>query len=291
MIVKNSVLIGSDFEHFIEDGDGKIISAIQFNEGTKQIPQKLDKEGCCIQRDGVLQECNVPPVELGGGEEFWDNVNYVRDYLEEKLGKDGLKLKCCASATLDDDQMQDPEANVLGCDPDFNAWEEGAINTKPRLREKNFRTCGCHFHMSFEEDGEDYNPKADTVLELVKLFDLFVTVPFVLIDEDIKRRKLYGKAGSFRPCSWSEDVHGVEFRQLSNKCLQNKELVLFIFNQLEVIIDHFNEHGLGSIDKDKKKIVDCINKSDRKLAAKLLKTYNVGLPLEFIDNEDVAAFA
>lgn len=276
MINKENVLIGSDFEFFLEDRKtGKIMSAIPFNSGTKLAPEQLEKEGCCIQRDGVLQECNVPPVGLYQSEEFWKNVQYILEFLEGKYNSENIRVKCCASATLAKDQMKNKEAHELGCDADFNAWDNGNQNPKPNLKNRYFRTCGCHFHLS-------YTPHTiDNAIELVKLFDLYVTVPFILIDTDKERRKLYGKAGAFRMQQWG-DVYGVEFRQLSNKCLQSSTLIDFVFNQLNLVIDHFNQNPMGSIDKDKELIITCVNKSDEAIAKELCEKYNILLPIEYI---------
>lgn len=55
-IDKSKVLVGSDFEMFIQNESGKIISAIPFVRGTKDKPEKTSKDGCCTQHDGVLAE-------------------------------------------------------------------------------------------------------------------------------------------------------------------------------------------------------------------------------------------
>ena len=89
-------------------------------------------EGCCTQHDGVLAEFNVPPVKLDEVDIFISNVNYVKNYVETKCLKDkDLKLVCCATAELEEDQLKDPEANQIGCDSDYNAWDDGDINEKP----------------------------------------------------------------------------------------------------------------------------------------------------------------
>jgi hypothetical protein len=279
MINKEGVLIGSDFEFFLKK-DGEFISAIPHNVGTKLLPEALDKEGCCVQRDGVLQECNVPPVRLDQAGEFWENVQYVRDFLKARFQYDGITVECCASAVMPKKEMRSKEAKQLGCDADFNAWKNGMVNEKPHVENENFRTCGCHYHMSYEPH------TVDTAIELVKRFDLFVTVPFILIDKDKERRKLYGKAGSYRLQQWG-NVYGVEFRQLSNKCLEDKWLVEYVFHQIGRMIDHFNETGPGAIDKEKKKIVECINTSNEKIAAKLCDKYNILLPIEYVTHGDL----
>lgn len=142
-INKQSVLVGSDFELFLSNKEGKTISAIPFNVGTKRIPEKLPREGCCLQFDNVAQEANVPPVRLDGAKEFCENVKYIKDYIREKYADEqGLDLVCCATRELEEDQLDHPEAKVGGCEESYNAWLEGEMNPKPQLGETNLRSCG-----------------------------------------------------------------------------------------------------------------------------------------------------
>ena len=270
-IDKESVLIGSDFEMFLRNKEGKIISAIPFNSGTKAEPEKLSKKGCCIQRDGVLQECNVPPVKLDQGSTFAKNVEFVKGFIMGSFGsKNDLELVCCASAELEDDQLLDPEAHEIGCDPDFNAWDNGNINEKPASFASGLRSCGGHIHFSY--------PNADTLIsmDLMKCFDLHLTVPFLLIDPDERRRQLYGKAGAFRICDWGKAA-GFEARTLSNYWLSSKETILYVFKQLNQMFDYYNTKGMKEINKDNEHIINAINNSNIELALQLCEKYDVNV--------------
>ena len=101
---------------FAVDWNDKVHSAIPIISGTKTNPESTDKNGCCIQHDGVLVECNVPPVGIYGEAEFWDNICYVRNFVERKINEKqpGLRLICCPSAQVDNDQLNDPEAVAMG---------------------------------------------------------------------------------------------------------------------------------------------------------------------------------
>lgn len=274
-INKDEVLVGSDFEMFIEDTNtGDIVSAIPFLSGTKQNPEKTDKSGCCTQHDGVLAECNVPPVKLNEGDLFIDNVKYVKDYIKDNLiKKSNLRLICCATASLPDEQLLDPEANQIGCDSDYNAWKDAEINDKPDKFPGTLRTTGGHFHFSYP------NADIDTSINLMKLFDTFVSVPFVLIDKDTKRRELYGKAGSFRLQNW-ENAQGFEARTLSGFCFNNDDYLNYIFNQLNQMFDYYNDNSMEEIEKDSDKIVECINTINEELALELCKKYNINILLK-----------
>jgi len=65
-------------------------------------------------------------------------------------------------------------------------------------------------------------------LWVVRMMDLFVGIPALLIDHDptsAARRKLYGKAGSHRP----KEDYGVEYRATSNFWLQSPKLARLIY--------------------------------------------------------------
>lgn len=270
-INKSKVQIGSDFEMFLIDEEGKFISAIPFNDGTKSNPEKLSKKGCCIQRDGVLQECNVPPVKLDEDEIFIDNVEFVKNYIKQNICiPKELILVCCPSANFEEDQLNNLEAVTFGCDPDFDAWKGGEVNEKPISDNLSLRSCGGHIHISYEE------ADIDTSIELMKAFDTFLTVPFILFDKDSERRKLYGKAGAFRLQNWGE-VSGFEARTLSNFWLSSSNRIRYVFNQLDMMFDYFNEHGTVEINKDADMIVAAINTNNHNLALEICHKYKINV--------------
>lgn len=277
-IDKKKILVGSDFEMFLVDKTGKVISAIPFNTGTKQNPEKiLGKLGCCIQRDGVLQEVNIPPVKLNESESCWENIKIVKDYIYDKFARKAeLELLCCPSANLTEDQLESEEARVQGCDPDYNAWLDGEMNEKNIPDGETLRSCGGHIHLSFP------NSDVQTSIDLMKVFDMFLTVPFTLIDKDTERRKLYGKAGAFRLQNWG-DVGGFEARTLSNKWVESASLVDYVFNQLNAMFDHYNEYGTSKVDAVANDIIKAINESDSKLAEKLCEEFNILFILDKVE--------
>lgn len=277
-IDKNKILVGSDFEMFLVDKkSGKVMSAIPFNTGTKQNPEKLKIPGCCIQRDGVLQECNVPPVRLDESKIFWENCEVVKDYIYEKFAKKaGLEILCCPSATLTEDQLDSEEAKAFGCDPDYNAWLDGEMNEKNIPDGETLRSCGGHIHLSYP------GANVETSINLMKVFDMFLTVPFTLIDTDKDRRKLYGKAGAFRLQNWG-DSEGFEARTLSNKWIEDADLVDYVFNQLNAMFDHYNEYGTSKVDEFANEIIKAINDSDSETAQKLCEEFGILFILDKVE--------
>lgn len=277
---KSQVKIGCDFEMFLMNSKGKVYSAIPFNEGTKDNPKPLDREGCCIQRDGVLQEANLPPVNLKQSDDFWDNLEYIKDYINEKFAKENnLRLVCCPTAELEDDQLLDEEARTFGCDPDYNAWDNGNMNEKNIPEGTKLRSCGSHIHMSIPNIG------IDEMINLMKVFDVFLTVPFVLIDKDKKRRELYGKAGSFRPKIYGNTT-GFEARTLSNVWISEQEYVDYVFHQLNSMFDYYNDNIGVLIDSNQDLIVNCINTSNEDQAKEICEKFNVLLPLEILEKNE-----
>lgn len=274
-INKSKVLIGSDFEMFLRNKENKFISAIPFNTGTKQHPEKLkDYPGCCIQRDGVLEECNLPPVSLDEADAFWSNIQIVKNYIYSKFAtQQGLELVCCPTAKFTEDQLEDEEARQIGCSADYNAWKDGEVNDKPSFDDTGLRSCGMHIHISYDD------ASINTSIDLMKLFDLFLTIPFVTIDKDKERRKLYGKAGAFRLCNWSE-VMGFEARTLSNVGLRNEDTVLYIFHQLNAMFDYYNEHSMTQVNESAFDIINAINESNEELAGQICKKFNILVLLE-----------
>lgn len=271
-IDKTKVLVGSDFEMFIQNQDGKIVSAIPRMKGTKDKPEATTKEGCLTQHDGILAEVNVNPARLDDVDTFIDNVEFVKSFVKEHHLNKGEKLICCATGNLEDDELLDPEASQIGCSSDFNAWRDGDINEKPEVFPGNMRSAGCHYHFSYPDANVDIS------INLMKLFDLFITVPFVLLDTDRTRRELYGQAGAFRLQSWGE-VQGFEARTLSSYCIDNSELVRYAFNQMNEMFDYYNSHSMKEIDGDAVDIVNCINNYDEELAKKLCNKYAINIPL------------
>jgi hypothetical protein len=139
---------------------------------------------------------------------------------------------------------------ILGCEPDISAYG-GTINIidigDPRKLET--RTGGGHMHFggnaggdytnmaAIRDDGylfyKTYKPIAN---DIVKTMDYLCGLPCVLIDKGsgpAERRKLYGKAGSYRI-----QKHGIEYRVLSNFWLRHFSLVslVFLFGRIALII-------------------------------------------------------
>tara|TARA_R110000822_G_scaffold42836_9_gene116148 strand:- start:2744 stop:3532 length:789 start_codon:yes stop_codon:yes gene_type:complete len=254
-----NLTIGSDPELFLETPDGEVVSCIGFCSGTKEKPELISKDGHAIQIDGIALEYNLPPSKTK--EELINNINFIKDYTINTIAKPkGLVISKKVSEEILDKHLP-PEARILGCSASFCAWTE-SVNGSPDGK-SNWRSVGGHVHLGYN------NPTMETSIEIIKAFDLFLTVPSILIDTDTNRRKLYGRAGEFRFTSF-----GCEARCLSNFWIHNNELIGWVYDQLQLMVNFINLNN--TIDKKtSEKIVECINTQNKELAQQLINQYNL----------------
>lgn len=209
------ITLGSDPEVFIEI-DGEVVSGIGLIPGDKENPHEITDEGHAIQVDGVAWEYNIPPS--ASCDEFVKNIVFVREYLREEAKKHGAVLSTFSSFELAKKYLAHPDAQRLGCEPDFNAYLQD-YNPTPSAKTR-LRVVGGHVHIGYP------NPDIETTDKIVKMFDLLLTLPAVIKDPDVRRREQYGKPGSFR----FKDF-GLECRALSNFWIHTEENIRWVYNQ------------------------------------------------------------
>lgn len=217
------VTIGADPELFLKS-QGNFISAHGLVQGSKKHPYPVD--GGAVQVDGMALEININPSRTS--EEFLTNLDKVMKQLRSMLPEE-LELAPEPVAYFSQKCFDEtPEENKeLGCDPDFNAYT-GQVNPRPNRDSVLFRTGAGHIHMGFTE-GQSNNPKHILDCRLVTLaMDYFVGLPLTFLEPENERKKLYGKAGAFRPKSY-----GVEYRTPSNYWLKSDKLKQYVFDQSE----------------------------------------------------------
>lgn len=217
---------GTDPEFFLRQGQ-KFVSAIPHIQGTKYEPAALPSGGT-IQRDNVAMEFATVPA--ASPEEF---VERIRECLRDAMSMVPADHEVVVepSAVFDEDQLDHPEAQEFGCDPDYNAWslEE---NEKPWCGDSGFRSCGAHIHVGGltkagkPMKGLEFLQEFQGKVEMVRAMDLLHGVISTVLDRSeasVKRRELYGKAGAHRPTPY-----GVEYRVLSNFWMKSPELVMLM---------------------------------------------------------------
>lgn len=248
--------IGSDPEAFLfSKKDQRFTPSIGLIGGGKRNPKPV-KEGFAMLEDNVMVEYNIPPSDMGTA--LAEHIEFMTYHIQNVVLKGEYEMKYIPSVVFDETQLQHKQAKEFGCEPDYDVWlEEGR---SLGFNDSNVRYAGGHIHFG--------NPELDQMdsVKLVKLFDLYLGVPSVLIDKDSQRRNAYGKAGAFR-----FKPYGFEYRSLSNFWVnQHEELIL---TQIKQAIEAYNNDFDASAEKDN--IIKAINVSDEDEAKRLITKYNL----------------
>jgi len=257
MIENNyKITIGSDPEVFIESNN-EIVSAIGLIPGTKNEPHPITDKGHFIQTDNIAMEFNIPPCN--NEDEFVENINYVKEYLDTIAKSFGCELSKKSSDEINPIHLIDPQAQEFGCEPDFNPYTK-SVNEKPEI-ETNLRCVGGHIHIGYP------NPSVERSENIVKAFDIFVTLPALLKDNDERRRELYGKAGAFR----FKEPWGVECRALSNFWIHSDEDMRWVYQQtIKAVHCVLNNEHEELFKQYSERVVEAINTNNKELAKELL---------------------
>lgn len=205
-----NIKVGADPELFIRNpNDNTFVCANGRMPGTKAQPHPV--QFGAVQVDGFAAEFNIDPAE--NREDFIRNIKTVQSELAKM--HPGFDLVATPTAMFAKDYFleQPAEARELGCNPDWNAYTQ-AENPAPKDI-IGTRTGSGHIHIGWRDDGDAFDPVhlADCYA-IVKQLDHYIGVPSLAWDFDTKRRKMYGKAGAFRPKSY-----GLEYRTPSNAWL------------------------------------------------------------------------
>jgi hypothetical protein len=244
------IKIGSDPELFVTQ-KGKFRCAAGLIPGTKEVPHPV-KNGA-VQIDGFALEFNTDPASTE--DEFVGNVTSVMDQLRQMVEPQGYEFAIVPSARFNGNHFnaQSDEAKELGCTPDYNAYTM-AENPKPDNK-TTMRTASGHVHIGFTE-GADPNSEEHMIRcsTLIKQLDVYLGLPSLFFDSDVKRRKMYGQAGSFRP-----KPYGVEYRVLSNAWLLSEARMRFVYSQTVKAVNDLIEgkrpfEGIGG--KNTQMIID-----------------------------------
>lgn len=225
--MSRSFTFGSDPEFFVQTTEGKLISPrVTGCTGTKAEPTESPFRDLKWQVDGLALEFNTP-----GHDSYFGGVmlKISNAFKSEVVGKDGryyrLSNKVCHVFTPEEVQESIEQDFELGCSPDFDAWLDGKQNPPPKPDKPLFRTTSGHISIGFptklnEALKGSYRIKfmstlvralEDTFINLCKRYGVKET------GEELKRRKLYGRPGSFR-----EKPFGLEWRTLSNRWVWDK---------------------------------------------------------------------
>lgn len=218
--------VGADPEVFVKQ-NGAFVSAHGLVQGTKELPFKVNKGA--VQVDGMALEFNIDPAE--NETEFNENIQTVMSILGGMVPEHELEPIPTAVFGKSYMEKQPQEALELGCDPDFDAWNDGKENPRPDGA-ADFRTGAGHIHIGWTEGVDITHPEhLEACITVVKQLDWSLGILSTLFDKDEKRRELYGNWGAFRPKSY-----GVEYRVPSNAWLKHPELVKWVYRTVNTAI-------------------------------------------------------
>jgi hypothetical protein len=255
--------IGCDPEFFLREKDsGNIVSAVGIIGGTKDVPKKIT-DICSVHEDNVALEITVPPSN--SKVEFVNTVEQaVKDAV--KLIKSKYSLAIISSNEFPISELQSKGAKEFGCSSDYDAFDD-SVNIPPSPENTNYRSCGGHIHIGHDKvKDKDYNK------HLVLLLDILLGLPSLFLDEDSKRRTLYGKASCYR----FKDF-GIEYRVLSNFWTKNSDLIGWVYDSVALALE-YNERGVSLSDSVYEKTRIAINTNDKKLAKEIMDSLLIKIP-------------
>jgi len=263
-----NILIGSDPELFVHDGKG-FISGHDLIPGSKEEPYPV--RGGAVQVDGTALEFNTDPAR--GAKEFSNTVQKVVEQLDGMIPK---RLELVANPTADFAKKYfdalPAKAKELGCDPDFNAYT-GMKNNPPNAN-VHFRTGAGHIHVGWTDIKDPHDPlHMDECRSIVQMLDIYLGVPSMYLDDDNKRRQLYGMAGAFRP-----KTYGVEYRVLSNFWVMDPDIRMWVYNNtiagLKRLLD--KRHP---VNRNARRAKMAINEDGYFWADHVIREWNVPMPI------------
>lgn len=270
-----NITIGTDPEMILTDRNNKVISAIPVLKHGKD--NKIDLgDGFACYYDNTLIEANVPPSI--GVEQLHVNIKSLFERMYKYLGNE-YDLKAQASAHFGVHECEHPAAKEAGCSPEYCAYEIDMCY--PPQFNNTFRSAGGHIHIG----RTDYHNPSDSFLtdddpyskiDVVKMMDIFVGLPSILIDSNDpskQRKQLYGQAGRHRPTPY-----GVEYRAISNFWLSSPNLVNLIYELTMYAVNLVRERKHFQFDEDA--VRDAINNNKFELAEELCHKY---IPKELMD--------
>lgn len=280
------------------DPEFMLVHKGQYKSAIGVLPPKekaIEEDGYKFYYDNVLAEAQMVPARTK--QEAVENVRRCLTTLADLVAPYQLVLQ--SAQNYPKPELKHKDARVAGCKPEWCVYQLIAILPPQDVIEKTaFRTAGGHVHLGGSGPLQD----GFEILNVVRMMDLFLGVPAVLLDKDKTakdRRRIYGHAGSHRV-----PPYGVEYRPLSNFWLASPKLVEMVYDLSGFILDFVaegnykkfwsvNEDLLDDDDPsaaytcfgyDLKSLINCINSCDRKQAEKFMIFVNNYLPDRLVKN-------
>lgn len=254
----NNWTIGSDPEMFVKRGD-TIASAAGVLGCSKD--QKLALSARVrLQEDNVLAEFDINPCS--SFDEFNASMQEGIDLAKAELAKYGLDVAEGVTShiyTPEELASFDKSAFVFGCTPDFNALSMRQ-NASPKSNNPGLRTAGGHIHIGFDQR---MRVTRDLQSDAGLLCDYYHSLPSLFMDNDTRRKELYGKAGAIRMKDY-----GIEYRSLSAFWIAQENLRRFIYDQTAKVVEALGTDRLRQLNSilPLDRLQQIINTNDRRQA-------------------------
>ncbi|MEK6880930.1 MAG: hypothetical protein AABY22_15020 [Nanoarchaeota archaeon] len=269
-----TLTIGADIELFLYDRILKeYTSAIGIISGTKNNPTKITKDGFALQHDGLLCEFNIPPVTSEKG--LIDNINFIIQHIKNIIPQI-YDIHIVPSARFKDKYLT-AESTEIGCDKDYNIYTKESNNVVRGEHDYNLFSCGGHIHIGFKNKTEKNHER------IIKMMDLYLGIPSIILDNDRDRKRLYGNAGCYRI-----QPHGIEYRTLSNFWITSSSLTAWAFNSTLHAV-YLALSGKEITPRDQYKIVDSINMGIKDNCIELIDKYKIQMPKMVIKSTKITA--
>lgn len=272
----NNITIGTDVEFFVVDEDMNSVSVEGKLGGTKAEPLSIGND-CYRQEDNVNAEFCMGPVKFGEKDKFISQIQYCREKGNEILAEFNLHLLAGSSREIPEHYLQTEQTRTFGCDPSYCVYTQGISEIPGPDEVGNLRTCGFHLHVGFENVEQAWF--FDTMEHLIRLFDLYLAVPSVIVDLDTRRREIYGNPGDFR-FRFLENFSIFEYRCLGGSLLASPETIGWAFDQLNLAIKNYFEDGANLVEviKEEEEIQRIIRSGDQEAAEKMLQKFGIEIP-------------
>ncbi len=209
-------ILGADPEVFLceTNNQKEVVSAIGLIPGTKQKPFPM--VGGSMHPDNVTLEFQMQPAK--GRKNFIDNMETIMEDIKKHLNQYELSYKISPEAKFNLDSLVDPRAQEFGCAPDENLYFFEASETY-LISSGTYRTAGGHIHIG---------ANLGSPWTFIRALDITLGLLDYLHDEDLLRKKTYGRLGTFRL-----KPYGVEYRTPSNWWLKNKATMGLLYSAVE----------------------------------------------------------
>lgn len=209
---------------------GTKTAPLPFNNKTMGVEGGLYPPGAAIQEDGAALEFNVAPAPAIN--RLFRDINQIVSTINHWARDKGLRLYSNSTAEFSAEyKATHPQAFVVGCDPDMDAYTGQMREAPDAVAESLVRCAGGHIHVGY--DRELVPPHI-----VAKFMDLILGLPSIFVDKQEVRREFYGRAGSFRI-----KEYGIEYRTLSNFWVPNlkyhSEYTQIMFCGLDVLMPLF----------------------------------------------------